>query len=56
MKIFSFSKLILTLTKCRLPAVIHQDDKKYSATLYKKMRVEKCGGDFCDYEMLEKNT
>ncbi|KAL4503210.1 hypothetical protein ABPG72_000816 [Tetrahymena utriculariae] len=40
----------------KLPQFIQQDDKKYSATLYKKMRVEKCGGDFCDYEMLEKNT
>ncbi|EGR30022.1 hypothetical protein IMG5_143970 [Ichthyophthirius multifiliis] len=39
-----------------LPKQIHQDDKTYSSILYKKMRIEKCGGDFCNYEMLEKNN
>ncbi|EGR30343.1 hypothetical protein IMG5_134330 [Ichthyophthirius multifiliis] len=43
-------------TEMKLPRNIHQDYKTYSSTLYSKLRVEKCGGDFCDYEMLEKNT
>lgn len=33
---------------------VKDTEKMYSKTLYKKMIVEKCGGDFCDYVMSEK--
>jgi hypothetical protein len=32
-----------------------QDDRTFSSKLFKKMRIEKCGGDFCNYVMLEKS-
>ncbi len=41
--------------KNKLPDQIVENSKTISGTLYKKLILEKCGGDFCDFIMLEKN-
>jgi hypothetical protein len=38
-----------------LPNEIIEDSKAISSTLYRKLILEKCEGDFCDFIMLEKN-
>ncbi|KRX11010.1 hypothetical protein PPERSA_03068 [Pseudocohnilembus persalinus] len=56
---FCGSEVTLYLISCQcLPNVknIKEQDRTISKKLYKQMIVEKCQGDFCNYQMMEKKT
>ncbi|KAL4482216.1 hypothetical protein ABPG72_017997 [Tetrahymena utriculariae] len=44
-----------TASTFKLPKVVVDNDKQYSQKLYRQLRLEKCKGDFCDYQIAEQN-